>query len=40
MNYDLEKINKILEKYNKSIRNRAEEITLEEFVEISNSLNS
>ena len=39
-NYDLEKIEKVLSKYGKSLRNRAEEITIEEFVDISNFINS
>ncbi len=37
-NYDLEKIEKILNKYNKNLKNRAEEIKLEEFIEISNNI--
>ncbi|NLC48301.1 MAG: ribosomal RNA small subunit methyltransferase A [Tenericutes bacterium] len=38
-NYDLEQINKTLFKYGKSFTSRAEELTLEEFIDISNSLN-
>ena len=37
-NYDLDKIEKILNKYNKNLKNRAEEIKLEEFIEISNNI--
>ncbi len=37
-NYDLDKIEKILNKLGKNTKNRAEEIKLEEFVEISNQL--
>ena len=37
-NYDLEKIQFTLEKMNKSLMNRAEELTLEEFITIANSL--
>ena len=37
--YDIEKINNILNKYNKDISYRAENITLEEFADISNNLN-
>ena len=38
-NYDLIKINKILEKYNKNINFRAEQITIDEFIDIANNLN-
>ncbi len=38
-NYDLDKIEFVLSKYGKSINSRAEEITIEEFVDISNNLN-
>lgn len=38
-NYDLEKISKVLEKYNFSLTTRAEELSLEVFVDLSNSLN-
>ena len=38
-NYDLEKINDVLSKYNFNLTTRAEEIPLEVFVDISNSLN-
>ena len=37
-NYDLERINIILSKNNKNLMSRAEELTVEEFVEISNNL--
>jgi len=37
-NYDLEKIESILKKYNKSLMSRAEEIKIEEFAEISNNI--
>lgn len=37
--YDLDKINDVLRKYKKSINDRAEKITMEEFAEISNKLN-
>lgn len=36
--YNLEKIDKILNSFNKSLTNRAEEITIDEFIEISNQL--
>ena len=36
--YDLDKINAVLYKYNKDITSRAENITIEEFIEISNNL--
>ena len=36
--YDLEKIEKVLSKFNKNLTVRAENITIEEFIEISNSL--
>ncbi len=39
-NYNLELIDNILKKYKKSINNRAEEITIEEFIDIANNLNS
>ena len=32
--YDLEKINSVLVKYNHNLQNRAEEISLEEFIDI------
>ena len=38
-NYDLEKINKILNEFNKDITKRAEELNLDEFIKISNELN-
>ena len=38
-NYDLNKINEVLKEHNKDINIRAENITIEEFAEISNSLN-
>ncbi len=37
-NYDLNIINGVLNKYNKDITYRAEELTIEEFIEISNQL--
>lgn len=37
--YDLEKIEKTLKKYNKDISTRAENITIEEFIDIANELN-
>lgn len=37
-NYNLDKINEILNKYNKNLNNRAEELNIEEFIEISNHL--
>ncbi len=37
-NYDLTIIENILKKYNKSLTSRAEELSIEEFVEIANSL--
>lgn len=37
-NYDLEKIDKIMKTFNKNINHRAENITIEEFVIISNEL--
>ena len=36
--YNLDKINEVLNKHNKNINNRAETITIEEFAEISNFL--
>lgn len=36
--YDLEKINKVLKKYNKDLTFRAESITIEEFIDISNEI--
>lgn len=38
-NYDLNKIEEILKKYNKDLTARAETLSVEEFVEISNSIN-
>lgn len=38
-NYDLNKIEEILKKYNKDLTVRAETLSVEEFVEISNSIN-
>lgn len=38
-NYDIHKIDKILNNHNKSIDLRAEEITLEEFIDIFNNIN-
>ncbi len=38
INYDLEKINSVLINYNHSLQNRAEEISLEEFIEIYKNL--
>lgn len=38
MNYDLSKIEEILKKYNKDLTSRAESLTIEEFIEISNNL--
>lgn len=38
-NYDLEKIEKVLKKYNYSLTTRAEELELDVFIDISNSLN-
>ena len=37
-NYDLERINNILKSFNKDLTFRAEQITIEEFVKISNEL--
>ena len=37
-NYNLTKIEKILSKYNKNLTNRAEEITIEEFIDLSNNI--
>ena len=37
-NYDLEAVSEVLKKYNKDLTSRAEEISLEEFIEISNHL--
>lgn len=37
-NYDLEKINNILKTFNKDLTKRAEELTIEEFIKISNQL--
>ena len=37
-NYDLEKIEKVLNKFNKDLTVRAESLTIEEFIEISNNL--
>lgn len=39
-NYNLELIDSVLKKYNKNINNRAEELTIEEFIDIANNLNS
>ncbi len=36
--YDLEKINNVLSKYNMDLNSRAESITIEQFIDISNSL--
>lgn len=36
--YDINKIEKVLKRFNKDLRSRAEEITLEEFIEISNEI--
>ena len=36
--YDLEKINNVLKKYNKDLTARAESLTVEEFIDISNNL--
>lgn len=38
MNYNLSKIEEILKKYNKNLTSRAESLTLEEFIDISNNL--
>ena len=38
--YNLELVEKVLKKYNKDITSRAEKITIEEFIEIANELNS
>lgn len=37
-NYDLNKIENVLKKYNKDLTSRAESLTIEEFVDISNNL--
>lgn len=37
--YDLDKIEEVLKKYNKNISFRAENITIEEFADISDNLN-
>ena len=37
-NYDLEKIEEVLKKYNKDLTARAESISVEQFVEIANNL--
>ena len=37
-NYDLDKINNILNKYNHSLNNRAEDFSLEEFIDLFNNL--
>jgi 16S rRNA A1518/A1519 N6-dimethyltransferase RsmA/KsgA/DIM1 with predicted DNA glycosylase/AP lyase activity len=37
-NYDLERINNILKSFNKDLTFRAEQITIEEFIKISNNL--
>lgn len=37
-NYDLDKINKVLNKYNKDLTFRAESLTIEEFIDISNEI--
>lgn len=37
--YDLDKIDEVLKKYNKNITFRAENITMDEFIDISNNLN-
>ena len=37
-NYDLEKINNVLVKYNHNLQNRAEEISLNEFIDIYKNL--
>ena len=39
-NYNLELIEKVLKSYNKSLSSRAEELTIEEFIDISNTINS
>ena len=38
MNYNLSKIEEILKKYNKNLTSRAESLTIEEFIDISNNL--
>lgn len=38
MNYDLSKIEEILKKYNKELTSRAESLTIEEFIDISNNI--
>lgn len=38
MNYDLSKIEEILKKYNKDLTSRAESLTIEEFIDISNNI--
>lgn len=38
INYDLETIECVLNKYNKDLKHRAEEITINEFIEIANAL--
>ena len=40
INYDLDKIEYVLNKHNKNITCRAEELSIEEFIDISNYLNS
>lgn len=37
-NYNLDRINEVLNKFNKDLGNRAEELSVEEFIEISNHL--
>lgn len=39
INYDKDKISEILKKYNKDLTARAETITIEEFIDISNNIN-
>ena len=39
-NYDLTVIDNVLKKYNKSINSRAEELTVDEFIDLSNNLNA
>lgn len=38
-NYDLNKINNTLKKHNKDVNSRAEQITIDEFIDIANNLN-
>ena len=38
INYDIDKINEILKKYNKDLTTRAESLSIDEFIDISNNI--